>query len=398
MKILVISHMYPSNFNMTSGIFVHEQVKTLVRQGHEVKVISPIPWAPFPFNQLSKKWNQYSKIPRKSQIDGIEVFYTRYLNLPHSYLFEYYGDFFYLGMKNVIAKLYQTFPFELIHAHVALPDGVAAIKLKEKFHVPFVVTIHGQDLQHTIYRNKKCKAKITETFQKADKIILVSSKLKRIADQEIGYSSKSVVIHNGMNLEKISSTHSKKIPSNERMILSVSNLYPSKGIDLNLYAVSKLKNKYPNLKYYIVGDGPERDRLRKLAEDLQIKEHVKFLGRLPHEKALEYMQACEIFSLPSWKEGFGIAYIEAMAFGKPVIGVVGEGIEDVIQQGVTGVLVKPKDVESLVKALDDLLSDPTKGEEMGQNARKMVYDQLTWKENVQQTIDLYKAVLHHGEN
>ncbi|MFV9510444.1 glycosyltransferase [Tepidibacillus sp. LV47] len=399
MKILVISHMYPSELNVTSGIFVHEQVKSIVSQGHEVKVISPIPWAPFPLNKLNEKWDQYSKIPRKSKIDGIEVFYTRYLNFPKSYLLEYYGDFFYLGMKKVIADLYQTFPFEIIHAHVALPDGAAGVKLKEKYHVPLVITIHGQDLQHTIYRNQKCKAKIAETFEKADKIILVSSKLKRIADQEIGYANKSVVIHNGINLEKITSTRLKikKLKANERMILSVSNLYPSKGIDYNLYAVSKLKNKYPNLKYYIVGGGPERDRLERLAKDLQIEEQVKFLGRLPHEKALEYMQQCEIFSLPSWKEGFGIAYIEAMAFGKPVIGVHGEGIEDVIQQGKSGMLVKPKDVDSLVAALDELLSSPTKREEIGQNAKKIVYDQLTWQENVKQTIDLYKAVIHHGK-
>ncbi|WP_339060565.1 glycosyltransferase [Tepidibacillus marianensis] len=394
MKILVISHMYPSSFNMTSGIFVHEQVKALVKQGHEVKVISPVPWAPFPLNQVSKKWNRYSQIETKTKLDGIDIYYTRYLNLPSSMLFEYYGSFFYLGMKKLIENLHQTFPFDIIHAHVALPDGAAAIKIKDRFNVPLVVTIHGQDLQHTIYRNKKSKEIIADIFNRADKVILVSSKLKSLAEYELGSSDKYVVIHNGINLDDISSEFIEDNKTNERIILSLSNLYPSKGIDLNIHAISKLCNKYPDLKYVIVGDGPERNRLESLANGLLIQQNVEFVGRLPHEMALEYIKTCEIFSLPSWKEGFGIAYIEAMAYGKPVIGVKGEGIEDVIQQNVTGLLVKPKNVESLVEAIDYLLANQKIGKEIGRNAQEMVYREMTWDINVQKTVSHYKAVIH----
>jgi len=380
---------------MTAGIFVHEQVKALVKLGLEVKVISPMPWAPFPLNQVNEKWKRYSQIEEKTTIDGIEVFYTRYLNLPKSMLFEYYGSFFYAGMKKLIQNLYKTFPFDIIHAHVALPDGAAAIKIKEQVNIPLLVTVHGQDLQHTIYRNKKSKDVIASVFQQADKIILVSHKLKKLAEKEIGPSDKYEVIHNGINLEeipnqKIEDTNRTK----ERIIMSVSNLYPSKGIDLNLHAISKLYKKYPDIKYWIVGDGPERSRLEALSKDLGIEANVQFIGRLPHKEALETMQKCEIFSLPSWKEGFGVVYIEAMEFGKPVIGVQGEGIEDVIQHGKTGLLVKPKNVQSLVEAIDDLLANPSKEKVIGQNAKEMVYGEMTWDRNAQKTVSLYKAVIH----
>ena len=395
MKILVISHMYPSTFNEVAGIFVHEQVNALVKQGCEVKVISPVPWAPFPINRMSAKWKAYSQIPFQSSWEGIEVYYPRYLAFPRAVLFASSGQWMYRGIARLADRIHQGFPFDLIHAHVALPDGYAAMRLKEKYQKPVVVTIHGQDLQVTLHRNARCKKALMKVFAQADRIIVVSTKLKRIAQAEFRHEEKVIVINNGIDPEKLrSGVDSLTFSHSEReTILSVSNLVASKGIDLNLIAISKLIEKHPKLKYVVVGDGPEMKILVELASNLGLTNHVEFLGRLSHESVMKYVAVADIFSLPSWREGFGVVYLEAMAHGKPIIACRGEGIADVIEHGKTGLLVKPRDVDSLVEALDFLLSYPEEAQAMGEQTRKLVLENYTWEKNAERMIEIYEEVL-----
>ena len=397
MKVLVISHMYPSSFNEISGIFVHEQVKALVAKGVEIQVISPVPWTPFPIKYLSKKWKKYSEIPIQASWDGVEVYYPRNITFPKSWFIVSSGKRMYLGIKDLVEKIYQDFRFDLIHAHVALPDGFAAIKIKQIYDKPVIVTIHGEDLQKTLYKNIKCRAALSYVFEKADKIITVSNKLKRIAEENFNFIEKNITISNGVEVNKLISIKNNilKIKNfNNRTILSVSYLISQKGIDYNLKAISKLANKYPNLKYLIIGDGPEKDHLKRLSKNLGIDQMVEFLGQLSHENVFAYMAKADILSLPSWDEAFGVVYIEAMAHGKPVIGCQGEGIEDFVEDGKTGLLVKPKDVDSLTEALDFLLSNQEEAKAMGVRAQKVILENYTWEKNAKKTIEAYNQALN----
>jgi len=395
MRVLVLSHMYPSTFNEVSGIFVHEQVKALVEKGVEVQVVSPVPWAPFPISRMSQKWKAYSEIPAESVWDGIKVWYPRYLTFPKGWFFASSGQRMYRGIKDVVAKIYEEFPFDLIHAHVALPDGYAGVLLNQHFGKSLVVTIHGQDLQHTVDRNAACRHAVSYVLNSASRTILVSHKLKRIATKYCNRSDKLVVVPNGVDPKQVVSRPIDLIDQQKEgpTLLSVSNLVQTKGIDLNLYALQRIRKKYPALRYVVIGGGPEEAKLRKLAGELGLEEQVEFLGRLPHHQAMKYMAACDIFSLPSWNEGFGVVYLEAMATSKPVIGCQGEGIEDFVEHGKTGLLVKPRDVDSLVEALDYLLSHPDEAKAMGERARKLVLENYTWEKNAEKTIKVYEEVL-----
>ena len=95
LKILIISHMYPCAADPVKGIFAHEQVKELIKHGCSVKVISAVPWVPFPLNRLSSRWRNYARTPVQEQWEGIDVFYPRYLCFPGSACFEYSGFFLY---------------------------------------------------------------------------------------------------------------------------------------------------------------------------------------------------------------------------------------------------------------------------------------------------------------
>ena len=399
MKVLVISHMYPSTFNEIGGIFVHEQVKALVAKGIEVQVVSPVPWTPFPINYLSSKWKKYSTIPERTVYEGISIWYPRYVTFPRAWFFASSGQRMYLGIKDVVAKIYKEFQFDLIHAHVALSDGYAGMKIAQKYKKPLIVNIHGQDFQQTIFKNNKCKKNIEKIINFSEKTIVVSRKLKRIGKKYLEINKdKIIVVPNGINREDIYTEKNKNIQDykDKKVILSVSHLIKTKGIDLNIKAIAKLKSKYSNIIYLIIGKGDEKKKLKELVNKLNLQNMVKFIGEVSHHKVMEYMAVCDIFSLPSWNEGFGIVYLEAMAQGKPVIGCQGEGIEDFVENGKTGLLVKPKDVDSLVEALDFLLSHPIEAQEIGKRAGDLVLKNYTWGKNAERTIEVYREVLNNA--
>jgi len=130
----------------------------------------------------------------------------------------------------------------------------------------------------------------------------------------------------------------------------------------------------PNIQLVIAGDGDDRPRLEALAQESGVQEQVFFLGSLPASSSelLYSYSNCEIFALPSKGEGFGLVFLEAMAFGKPVIGGAHGGTPDVIEDGVTGYLVKHGDVGQLANVLTGLLTDPQLRNAMGARARERV--------------------------
>ena len=321
----------------------------------------------------------------------MRVYYPRYFSPPSNIFLEHSGRLMFHGLAGTTRLLRSDFKFDLIHAHVALPDGFAAVMLKEKYRVPVVVTIHGLDLQLTIHKNKKCKEAIGRVFEQADQIVTVSNKLRKIAVNNYGWEHKVTTIANGIHPLELQSpvrgTH-------QVTLLSVANMIESKGIDLNLRAFAALMDRYPDLVYKIVGDGTDLKRLKGLSVSLGLPgERICFTGRLSNLQVMEQMALSDIFSLPSWQEGFGVAYIEAMSQGKPVIACQGEGIEDVIEHGKNGFLVRPRDLNNLIETLDYLLTNPEEGAAIGAAAKKTVLDHYTWDKNAEKTLSLYSKIL-----
>lgn len=266
------------------------------------------------------------------------------------------------------------------------------------YKVPLTVTIHGQDFQYTIFKNKACRKNEFRVLNYTDSIITVSNKLKNIIKGE-SFINKVQVINNGVNPEELDiDEHMRCSFNSSKAVLSVSSLIKTKGIDINLKAISELVKKYPDIKYYIIGSGEEEGYLKRLTEELKIENNVVFLGRLPHREVMKYMSKVSVFVLPSWVEGFGIVYIEAMAHSKPVIAVRGEGIEDVITDGENGFLVGSKNVDDVVKVLSFILDNPDRAESIGKRARETVINNFTWLRNAEKTIDLYNNLLKKQNN
>jgi len=251
-KVLVISHMYPSSFDPISGIFVQEQVKELIRQRCQVKVISPVPWTPFPIKYLKKKWKAYSKIPLREEREEISVYYPKYLTFPKGYFFEYSGYFMYWGIKKILREIYKDFPFNLIHAHTPMPDGFAGTSVKKKMDVPLIVTVHGSDLLIRPYRNKRIYSHTLKALNKASRIITVNYHLKNKCCNEFNIAEEKIkVIPNGFDhrVFNFKCTDFKKREINGQFtILFVGHIIEAKGIFDLLKAMEIIRQLSRNLE------------------------------------------------------------------------------------------------------------------------------------------------------
>jgi glycosyltransferase involved in cell wall biosynthesis len=162
-------------------------------------------------------------------------------------------------------------------------------------------------------------------------------------------------------------------------------------------ALAALRDRYPTLRYLMVGGGPDRPELETLAQSLGVGDRIGFTGALPHEQAMAELDRCHIHVMPSRIDGFGVAHVEAMAAGIPTIGGAGTGAEDIAGAGEGAYLVRPGDSSALVRTLDELLRDDARRERLGQHARRTVADRFSWEAGGKLTVDIYGSVMQsHG--
>ncbi len=254
--------------------------------------------------------------------------------------------------------------------------------LNKSYNKPLFVTIHGQDMNYTVNFSKACRDNVMKVLEASYKCIFVSNKLKNDALKYSKLGKNYVVIPNGVNGKDILVDKNEQIQEefkNKKYILTAGNLIETKGINYIIEAFAKIHGKYEDLVLVIVGQGQERENLKELARNRGVEDKVIFKGKIPHKKLMQYMNQCYFFVLPSYKEGFGVVYIEAMAQEKVVIGCKGQGIEDVIEDNLDGLLVNPRDVEDLVVKMEYIINNEDKREHMALLAKKKVMTKFTWK-------------------
>jgi glycosyltransferase involved in cell wall biosynthesis len=395
MRVLEVSHLYPVPRDRLLGAAIHNQIRHASKKGCEVQVIAPTPWIPLPLGSFSTTYRLYTEVPVHEVIEGIEVFHPRYITFPRALFFSSSGRRMYYGIRDLVKKIHEEFPFDLIHAHTALPDGYAGMLLSQDYNKPLAVTFQATDVDITAKRGAKCLRALRAVFNAADRVIAPSPRLYRqllrdfgIEPMTIGYGVDPSEIYSGPRQSEL-----RSFRQGRRILLSVSRLIPTKGLDLNLFALKRLVDRHLDLLYLVVGEGPARQSLQRLVCDLELEKHVEFIGQLPHQQVMEYMSSCDIFTLPSWQETFGLVYIEAMAHAKPVVACRGQGVDGIIVHGENGLLAEPKDVDSLVQALDFLLTYTDKARAIGEQARSLVLENFTWKKSGDRCTEVYEEVL-----
>lgn len=377
MKIAILSYIYPNKTNPSLGLFIHQQAKYIAKEGHDVNVIV--------MRTKNDKLKEY--------IDGVEI--NKVANINSQKLISGF-----LFLIKSLKKLYQLNKKEKLDLVIENFLGVNTIIIGlflRSMNKKYIVISHGTSWELP-KKNKINNLIIKLALFFPDKIVCVSRKTKELLSHNTN-KKKLVIINNGMDPDYLIPSKSKEQFKrelgirNELIMLSVSHLVKKKGIDAIIKSLPNIIKKYPKLRYFIVGEGNEKERLQKIASLLNLEENIKFVGRKVGRELANYYNICDLFVLMSRDlkdaiESFGIVYIEASYFKKPVIAGKSGGTKDAIVDGKTGYLVEYNDVKKLEKTILLLLKNKKLRNKLGEAGRQRVLKEFLWENNAKKLLDL----------
>ncbi len=190
--------------------------------------------------------------------------------------------------------------------------------------------------------------------------------------------SKSSAIHNAVDLDEFQQGDSRG-PEAKPFVLCVALHHVHKALDVLIGAFATFHRTHPAVELWLVGDGPYRDELEALVRQLNLTDAVRFLGLQGRSAVCRLLAECSLFVLPSRVEPFGIAIIEALASGKPVVSTKVGGIPEIIENGSNGLLVEPDDPQALCEAMRTVWDDPALARELAAAGQATVKQRFQWE-------------------
>ena len=332
--------------------------KALANEGHQIHFIT------------------YSQ-PVRLDYFSENIFYHE-VSFPNYPLFEYPPYELGLASKLVDVALYEN--LDLFHVHYAIPHASAALLAQQILkgkgrYVPFITTLHGTDIT-LLGKDSTLEPVITYALSHSNGITAVSESLKQDTYRHFGVRKEIHVIPNFVNnLEyaKIREKESEMInmhrkafaPNGEKIVVHTSNFRKVKRVEDVVHTFKGIREKLP-ARLLLIGDGPERSNIEKLCRETNMCEDIKFLGKVVSPE--QYLMIGDLFLLPSSTESFGLAALEAMAAGMPVVSTNTGGLPEVNRHGITGFLSDVGDVDSMIKGSLEILRNPDLHEKMKMNA------------------------------
>jgi N-acetyl-alpha-D-glucosaminyl L-malate synthase BshA len=324
-----------------SGVVATELGKALAEEGHEVHFIT------------------YTQPQRLDFLDP-NIFYHE-VTIQHYPLFEYAPYELALASKMVNVVKYEK--LEILHVHYAIPHASAAFLAKqiletEGIHIPVITTLHGTDIT-LVGKDASYAPVVTFSINKSDGVTAVSEDLRKDTYAHFNIYNHIEVIPNFIDLrrfQKQPKEHFKKAicPDGEKLLVHTSNFRKVKRIDDVIRIFAKVRTAIP-AKLLLVGDGPERVVMEALCRELELCDDVRFIGKL--DAVEELLSVCDLFLMPSEKESFGLAALEAMACEVPVISSNTGGLPELNLHGKTGFLSNVGDIEEMAQYALHILKD-----------------------------------------
>lgn len=325
-----------------SGAVATELGLALARRGHEVHFISYA--SPFRLRGYAER----------VYFHEVETRIGRYP------LFEHYPYSLALASKQY--EVGKREELDLFHVHYAIPHAATAYLAREMLDgvrpVKVITTLHGTDI--TLVGQESSFYQITKfSIEKSDEVTAVSSFLRDETYRAFGCESCDLrVIPNFVNLQEYQpgpgASRETLAPEGHKLIAHVSNFREVKRVKDVVRVFARIRRAVP-ATLLMIGDGPERADAEKEAEELGVTDDVLFLGKL--DRVVNILQATDLFLLPSQTESFGLAALEAMACGAPVVASRAGGIPEVIDDGINGILEPVGSVEAMGRRAIDLLRD-----------------------------------------
>lgn len=324
-----------------SGVVATELGKALAIKGHKVHFIT------------------YSQPARLDSFNE-NLFYHEVI-VPSYPLFQY--DPYELALASKMVDIVQFERLDVLHVHYAIPHASAAFMAKQilrtkGIHIPVITTLHGTDIT-LVGKDASFEPVVTFSINQSDGVTAVSEDLRTETYNHFRIEKDIVVIPNFINLERFQKQRKEHFrtaisPFGEKLLVHTSNFRSVKRVQDVIQIFYEVHKQIPS-KLLLVGDGPDRPKAEKQCRDLKICQDVRFLGKL--EAVEEVLSVADLFLMPSEKESFGLAALEAMACEVPVVSTDTGGIPELNINGVTGFTSHVGDVTDMVKNALYVLSD-----------------------------------------
>ena len=404
MKIGLLTSSFPRFDGDYAGNFLYHLARKLTEKGFELVIIAPFA----PGYARFEIW------------DGIKIYRFPYFwpvkyhrlcygsgilsNIKKSRLATCQVPFFIASELFWTKRVLEKERLDILHAHWLIPQGLTGVFLKKTKKIPLVLTIHGSDVY--ALTSKFWSAIKARVISQAH-LCTVNSSSTLTAVQRLSPAGRYVLIPMGVDIGQFNLTgqnRAKEESGKDNILLYIGRLINLKGVNFLIEALPRVLAEYPATKLILVGNGPEKDRLAKLSSDLRIAEAVIFEDYISQEELPERFHQADIFILPSiiddqgCTEGLGVVLLEAMAAGVPVIGNRVGGIPDIIKDGETGLLARPKDPGDLAEKIICLLREKNLRERLVKNGLDYVKENFSWDNLAERFGTIYQGVtVHRGD-
>jgi len=357
LRVLLFSTVFPNAEQPHHGVFVRERMRAYP-EDVKVRVVAPVPWFPL-VSGLRPGFRP--EVEERGMQQGVTVLHPRFLSFPG--IFKCLdGLLMFLWTLPTLRRMRRELPFDVIDAHFAYPEGLAAVLAGLFFRVPVTITLRGTLPLIAPFRLRRPQLRFA--LRRAARVIAVSETLRQDA-VALGIPAEKVrVIGNGIDPEifhpqdRTEARRALGLPKYGPLLVSVGTLSRRKGFHLVMEAMARLKKPWPTLRFALVGgDGAEgamSAELKALAQRLGIADRVIFAGPRKSAELAPWYGAADLFVLPTEHEGSPNVVLEALACGTPVVATPVGSIPELLDSPETGLLVE-RDVESIAAGIDAAL-------------------------------------------
>jgi len=346
-----------------------------------------------PFSTL-RQYGIHTLMDLKNKPENVVVIPIGLSYIPTDRQYKGLGEKLFRTAEKTISE--KKIPFDIIHAHFTWPQGYAGARIKEKTGFPLVITAHGYDIYSLPFKDKEWKKNIEFVLNGADHIITVSQK-NLACIEKLDVTTPVTVIPNGFGKDFFSPRNTSEcrealgLPLDKKILLTVGGLEPIKGQKYLVEAIKEIIRERQDILCVIVGYGSESNALDKLIRSYNLEQYIMLAGAKPHDEIPLWMNACDLFVLPSLNEGNPTVMFEALGCGKPFIGTTVGGIPEIINSDRYGLLVRPGDPDELAEKILTALDCEWNREEILKYS-----EQFTWENIVKEILCVYTKISGNG--
>ncbi len=363
-----------------SGIVATELGKQLASRGHQIHILS---------SDTPVRLNDY--------VPGLSFHRVETPSYP---LFR--EPQYLLPLTTKLVQVARDERLDIVHAHYAIPHATAAYLARQILAstpdavVPRVITtLHGTDI--TLLGSDRSYSEIVRFgIEQSDGVTAVSESLKRDTFRELGVRCDIQVVPNFIDVAanrrvEAPGLRERFAPNGEKLLIHVSNFRPVKRVSAAVQVFARVRERVP-CRLLMVGDGPDLAEAMRIARGLDVDEHVQFLGE--QDRVVPLLSVADVFLLPSAQESFGLAALEAMACGLPVVASCVGGLPEVVEQGVNGFLHPKDDLVGMADSIKRLLTDEPLRRRQADASRRIAVDQYSDTKIVPLYENYYRSILN----